>query len=74
MKLQMLSEASDNARSRGQMLVGSSGKLGGLRSASQGVFQITSPLSTEVSDMGISDTESIDKVVKAVVTLEYAIE
>lgn len=74
MKLQMLSEASTNARSRAEMLIGTNGRLGGLRNASQGVFQITSPLSTEVSDLGISDTESIDKVIKAVVTLEFAIE
>lgn len=74
MKLQMLSEASANARSRAEMLIGNNGRLGGLRNASQGVFQITSPLSTEVSDLGISDTESVDKVIKAVVTLEFAIE
>lgn len=74
MKLTMLSEASDNARKRAQSLVGSNGKLGQLRSASQGVFQITSPLSTEVSDSGISDSDSVDKVIKAVVTLEFAIE
>ncbi|MEX0777788.1 MAG: SIMPL domain-containing protein [Phycisphaeraceae bacterium] len=75
MKLQMLSEAAQNARQRAEELVNHSGsRLGKLRSASQGVFQITPAYSTEVSGSGINDTESIDKVIKAVVTLEYAIE
>jgi hypothetical protein len=75
MKLEMLGEASANARSRAELLIGkSSGQLGALRSASQGVFQITSPLSTDVSDEGVNDTDTVDKVIKAVVTLEFAIE
>lgn len=75
MKLQMLGEASANARARAEMLIGQgAGHLGSLKSASQGVFQITSPNSTEVSDAGENDTQSVDKVIKAVVTLEFGIE
>ena len=48
--------------------------MGALISASQGVFQITARHSTEVSSWGVYDTSTIEKTVKAVVTLEYAIE
>jgi len=74
-KLEMISEAVANARARAESLVkGSTSRLGPLRSASQGVFQITPVNSTDVSGSGISDVTSIDKVIKAVVTQEYAIE
>jgi hypothetical protein len=75
MKLTMLSEATANARDRAErMIAGSGGRLGTVRSASQGVFQITPAFSTEVSGYGQNDTSSINKVIKAVVTVEYAIE
>jgi hypothetical protein len=45
-----------------------------LRSANQGVFQITAPYSTEVSDWGQYDVNSIEKVVKAVVTIDYSVK
>ena len=75
MKLQMLGEASENSHQRAKQLIASgTGRLGVLRSASQGVFQITDPLSTETSGDGENDTSSIDKIIKAVVTCEYAID
>ncbi len=74
LKLAMLSEAVANARQRADLLVSGSGdRLGSLRSASQGVFQITPAFSNEISGSGENDTTSIDKVIKAVVTVEYAI-
>ncbi len=73
-KLEMLEQATGNARERAIRLVGGSGEnLGPLRSASQGVFQITPAFSNEVSGGGYNDTSSLDKVIKAVVTIEYAI-
>lgn len=73
-KLEMLEQATANARQRALLLVnGSDETLGPLRSASQGVFQITPAFSSEVSDGGYNDTSSLDKVIKAVVTVEYAI-
>jgi hypothetical protein len=39
-----------------------------------GVFQITSPTSTDVSDYGVNDTYSIEKKVMAVVNATFAIE
>ena len=41
-------------------------------SASQGVFQITPAFSNETSSSGYNDTSSLNKVIKAVVTVEYA--
>ena len=74
-KLEMLERATLNAHERATLLVGGSkAKLGPLRSASQGVFQITPAFSNEVSGGGYNDTSSLDKVIKAVVTVEYAIQ
>ena len=56
-----------------QFASGSGVTVGALRSASQGVFQITRPNSTETADYGSYDTGTVEKVVKAVVTVEYAV-
>lgn len=75
LKLAMLSDASANARDRAtRMVEGTGSRLGPVRSASQGVFQITPAFSTEVSGGGENDTTSIGKLIKAVVTVEFAIE
>lgn len=74
-KLDLLADATKNARARAeQLMANSGGSLGGVKSASQGVFQITPVYSTEVSGGGTNDTSTIDKLVKAVVTVEYAIQ
>jgi hypothetical protein len=74
LKLELLGMATTNARERGKQLAESSGsKVGHLRSASQGVFQITPVDSTEIADYGRYDTSTVDKLVKAVVTMQYAI-
>ncbi|MFM9960379.1 MAG: SIMPL domain-containing protein [Planctomycetaceae bacterium] len=75
LKLELLGNATKNAYDRAKTLAENShGKVGGLNSASQGVFQITPVDSTDVSDGGEYDTTTIDKKVKAVVTLEFHIE
>jgi len=75
LKLELLAEATANGHERAVRLVtGSPNRVGSLRGASQGVFQITPAHSTEVSSTGVNDTSSLRKVTKAVVTLEYAIE
>jgi len=74
LKLAMLAQATKNARQRAEKLAsGSGGRVGALASASQGVFQITPVHSTEVSDYGEYDTSTIEKAVKAVVTVEYSL-
>jgi len=75
MKIQLLGEATLNARQRAEQLaVNSGGKVGPLRAASQGVFQITPLFSTDVEDWGRYDTTTIEKAVKAVVTIQYSID
>ena len=74
MKIELLGEATKNAYMRAEQLAENSGsKVGSLKYASQGVFQITPVYSTQVSDYGTYDTSTIEKSVKAVVTIEYSI-
>ena len=74
-KLELVRRATENGKQRATLMAQSSGeKLGTLVSAKQGVIQITKKNSSETSSWGIYDTETIDKVVKLVVTLEYAID
>lgn len=73
-KMKLLGKATANGYERACILAkNSNGKVGALNSASQGVFQITPLHSTEVSDSGQYDTSTIEKTVKAVVTLEFTI-
>lgn len=75
LKLEMLGEASKNAFERAKRLAGNTGSdVGNLQSASQGVFQITSRNSTDVSDYGSFDTQSRLKTIKAVITAEFSVE
>ena len=48
-------------------------KLGSIMSASQGVFQITQPLSTEVAYYGMYDTSTVEKDVRCVVNVQFAV-
>jgi hypothetical protein len=74
-KLALLEAATANARERAETLArGSGGRVGALTSASQGVFQIVPRNSTDVSDYGSYDTSTVKKTVKAVVTLDFAVE
>ena len=74
LKIAMLGEAARDARARAEQLVsGSGGKVGPLRSAQQGVFQITPLYSTDTSGYGVLDTSTVAKSIKAVVTMEYII-
>ena len=73
-KIDLMKRATKNGRERAEIMAKSSGeKLGSLVSARQGVIQITKPNSTRTSSYGIYDTETIEKVVKLVVTLEFKI-
>jgi len=75
LKLEMLSKASENAKQRAENMARSTGnRIGLMRSARMGVFQITPATSTEVTDWGTNDTTSLDKKVMAVVTVSFAIQ
>ncbi len=74
-KMKLLGKATANGYERAGILAkNSNGKVGMLNSASQGVFQITPLHSMDVSDSGQHDTSTVEKTVKAVVTLEFNIE
>jgi hypothetical protein len=75
LKLELIEEATANARDRAAAFVrGGKGQLGGIRSARQGVFQITAPLSTDMEGYGVYSTQTIDKLLKAVVTVEFGLD
>lgn len=70
-KLQMIAEATQNAKLRAdQFALNSGSRVGRLVDARQGVFQVVAPYSSS-GDYDRYDTSSIDKVVKLVVTLTY---
>jgi hypothetical protein len=71
----LLARAVHDARNRGDVLVrASGGHLGNLRGVDVGVFQVTAPNSTDVSDYGEYDTSTLRKDVTAVVNVTYALE
>ena len=71
---QLLAEATRDALKRAEILVQSTGaKLGKLRAVNVGVFQVTAPNSTDVSDYGIYDTSTFKKDVTAVVNVTFAL-
>jgi hypothetical protein len=71
---QLLAEATRDARSRARVIVDATGShLGKLRRVSVGVFQITSPNSTDVEDYGVYDTSTLQKDVTAVVNVTFAL-
>jgi hypothetical protein len=75
LRIEMLGEATADARQRAERIAESAGcKIGALRSARMGVFQVTARNSTDVSDYGYYDTSSLDKDITSVVTLSFAVE
>jgi len=75
LKIEMLAKATENAKLRAENMVKATGnKIGFMRSAKMGVFQITPVNSTEVSDWGVNDTSTLEKKVTAVVSASFAIE
>lgn len=72
LKVSMLAEATKDAKNRADQIAQNTGsKIGALRSAKMGVFQITPLYSTEVADYGINDTSSLEKEITAVVTCSF---
>ena len=75
LKLDLLEGAAENAKLRAERLAKSSGnRVANIISASQGIFQITQRNSTETASWGIYDTSTIEKKVRAVVTMRYRTE
>lgn len=75
LKLQMLAKATEDAKQRAQKIAQSTGaRVGALKSASMGVFQVTPVNSTELSDYGYYDTTSIDKQITAIVRTSFILK
>lgn len=75
LKVELLQDATTDAKQRASaMLKATHNKPGKIESVQMGVFQITPVDSTNVSDMGISDTTTIDKKVTAVANIRFQIK
>ncbi len=74
-KLALVDEASAAATQRAQVVAAKCGsRLGNLLTARQGVIQITRPASNDTSDYGVYDTSSVEKVMRLVMTLDFALK
>ena len=75
LKVELLEEATNDAKERASaMLKATHNRVGKIQSVKMGVFQITDVDSTNVSDMGINDTSTIDKKVTAVANVVFKIK
>lgn len=74
-KVKMLEDATADAKDRASaMLKATHNKVGKIQSVNMGVFQITPVDSTSVSDMGISDTTTIEKKITSVANVTFRIK
>lgn len=74
LKKELLALATQDALKRAQEIAKSAqARLGKIVSARQGVFQITEPYSTEVSDYGIFSTTTRNKEIKVTVSASFVI-
>lgn len=75
LKHSLLAEATRDARRRAEEIAGSSdGSIGKLVSARAGVFQITEPLSTEVSGFGVHSTATRRKEITVTVHADFTLD
>ena len=75
LKVELLEDATKDAKDRATaMLKATNNKPGKIKSVGMGVFQITPVNSTNVSNMGISDTSTIEKKVTAVANVTFNIK
>lgn len=73
-KVDLLDKATRSAMERAETLArGSGSSVGALISANQGVIQVVERGTTGSSDYGEYDTRTIEKTLRAVVSLEYAV-
>lgn len=76
LKHRLLSSATEDARRRAEEIAGGSGGLSidKITSARAGVFQITEPYSTEVSDYGVHNTTTRTKEITVTVHATFAVD
>jgi hypothetical protein len=74
MKKELLAAATRDARKRAEQIAANSGaELNDIASARSGVFQITEPYSTEVSDYGIYSTATREKDITVTVHVSFTL-
>ncbi|MBD3170453.1 MAG: DUF541 domain-containing protein [candidate division Zixibacteria bacterium] len=74
-KLELLSEATADARNRANKIAENSGKsVGDVVSLRAGVFQIKEPYSTEISDYGVHNTRSKEKEIMVTVRAQFKLQ
>lgn len=75
LKVTMLQKATKDAQQRADaMLKATNNRVGKIKSVQMGVFQITPPNSTDVSDSGYSDTSSIEKKITSVANVRFRVK
>jgi len=75
LKKELLDQATKDARERAESIAKSSGlEIGAMLSARQGVFQITEPYSTEVSDYGVYSTATKEKQIRITVRATFEVK
>ncbi|MBE3574209.1 MAG: SIMPL domain-containing protein [Firmicutes bacterium] len=73
-KRKLLAEATVDARQRAEQIAKSSGDtVAFIQSARQGVFQITEPYSTDISDYGIYNTGTLEKDISVTVNAQFGL-
>ena len=74
-KLELVDQASASAAERARIAAAQSGSaIGSLITARQGVIQITRQASNDTSDYGVYDTTSVNKIIRLVMTMEFALK
>jgi hypothetical protein len=74
-KRELLAKATVDARKRAEGIAKSSGnRIAGIESVRVGVFQITEPYSTEVSDYGVYNTASKEKDITVTVNVTFQLK
>ncbi len=73
-KYKLVQKATEDAKKRAQIMAkGSNTSVGKLISLRTGIFQITEPLSVDVSDYGIYSTETREKKITITVNADFAL-
>jgi hypothetical protein len=74
LKIDMIGLATKDARDRAEQIAeATTARIGPLKSARMGVFQITPLYSTMVDDSGAYDTSTVEKEITAVISCEFEI-
>ncbi len=75
LKVKLLEKATTDAKDRASaMLKSTHNSVGNIQSVRMGVFQVTPVDSTDVSDMGINDTSTIEKKITAVANVVFQVK